>query len=58
KTQHCKHKLEIIPYNQFTDITYVAKGGFSEIYEANCNTNKVALKIYNDINIYTDVLNE
>ncbi|CAG8772658.1 5210_t:CDS:1, partial [Gigaspora rosea] len=28
KTQHCKHKLEIIPYNQVTDITYIAKGGF------------------------------
>ncbi|RIB00348.1 kinase-like domain-containing protein, partial [Gigaspora rosea] len=27
-------KLEFIPYNQFTNIKYLAKGGFSKIYKA------------------------
>ncbi|CAG8757791.1 24363_t:CDS:2 [Cetraspora pellucida] len=34
--RNCKHnkKLEFIPYDQFINIEYLAKGGFSKIYKA------------------------
>ncbi|CAG8777421.1 12446_t:CDS:1, partial [Racocetra fulgida] len=34
--RRCRHdkKLEFIPYKQFTNIEYLAKGGFSVIYKA------------------------
>ncbi|CAG8467078.1 7037_t:CDS:1 [Scutellospora calospora] len=36
KTNNQKVFVEFIPYKQFSDITYIAKGGFSEIYKASC----------------------
>ncbi|CAG8528605.1 30478_t:CDS:2, partial [Racocetra persica] len=48
--------IEFIPYEQFSNITYLAKGGFSEIYKATCsqgikgrwNSWKQEFKINND----------
>ncbi|GBB86039.1 hypothetical protein RclHR1_01250002 [Rhizophagus clarus] len=52
--------LKWIPYNQFSEITYIAKGGFGEIYKAKWNgIYDVALKkLYNSNNITKDFLNE
>ncbi|CAG8594338.1 2300_t:CDS:2 [Cetraspora pellucida] len=56
-----KYNLEFIPYNQFTNVTYIAKGGFSKIYKAiwEMGKSEVVLKIYNYYNdIYADFSNE
>ncbi|CAB4464424.1 unnamed protein product [Rhizophagus irregularis] len=52
--------LKWIPYNQFSEITYLAKGGFGEIYKAKWKGDyDVALKkLYNSRNITMDFLNE
>ncbi|EXX65266.1 kinase-like domain-containing protein [Rhizophagus irregularis DAOM 181602=DAOM 197198] len=52
--------LKWIPYNQFSEITYIAKGGFGEIYKAKWKgIYDVALKkLYNSRNITMDFLNE
>jgi hypothetical protein len=52
--------LKWIPYNQFSEITYIAKGGFGEIYKAKWKgIYDVALKkLYHSQNITMDFLNE
>lgn len=51
--------LKWIPYNQFSEITYLAKGGFGEIYKAKWKGAYVVLKkLYDSQNITVDFLNE
>ena len=52
--------LKWIHYNQFSEITYLAKGGFGMIYKAKWKgIYDVALKkLYNSQNITMDFLNE
>jgi serine/threonine protein kinase len=49
-----------IPYNQFTDIKEIGKGGFATIYSAIWKNNKkIALKhLHNSQNIVNEFLNE
>ena len=55
-------RIRWIPFNEFTNIEYLAKGGFGEVHKAtwiDSYDHSVVLKrIYNSCNKITDILKE
>ena len=53
--------MEFVPYDQFKDVEFIAKGGFSKIYKATRigrNQTVVLKKLNNSKNITSKELNE
>lgn len=63
RSNFCKRTISLIPYNDFTEVEYLAEGGFGKVYKAKWEVGEsnyiVALKVLNDSqNITTELLQE